>query len=403
MKVRAAGSSLVLLAAVAAAATPAPAPERPLPSPLPVRPAKSELKSYALVLTNNRSLAAERPDLQYADDDGAQYADFFAQLYGDERVTLLTSFDAPSLATHGRWAERVRPPTAAELALAVRQLGVTLRADRSAGRRTQVLIVFAGHGDLDRGAGFIDLEDRRLTAAELERDVLAGLPADRLHLIIDSCNSYFMLNPRKPGGKRWEVQVEAPKGLLERTASIGAIVSTSAEALTYEWSELQSGIFSYEVRSGLRGAADADGDGRVTYVELAAFIQVANRRVPNDLYRPKVFARGPGGDGDEVLVDLRSAAARRLTVNSPSSRRLTVRSELGVRVSDVHTEAGAAVTLLLPTRGPLYLAETVAPAPGGGDRPALRQRSLAEGSFEVTLDAIPSDPVALVERGDLPV
>ena len=37
---------------------------------------------YALVVTNNRSLDPSRPDLQYADDDGAKYAPFIGKFIG---------------------------------------------------------------------------------------------------------------------------------------------------------------------------------------------------------------------------------------------------------------------------------------------------------------------------------
>jgi hypothetical protein len=43
---------------------------------------------------------------------------------------------------------------------------------------------------------------------------------------------------------------------------------------------------SHELRSALRGAADADRDARVTYAELGAFLKVANRAIPNERFRP---------------------------------------------------------------------------------------------------------------------
>lgn len=66
---------------------------------------------FALVITNNRSLDAQRPDLQYADDDGAAYASLFEQLFGSGRVALLTRFDAASEPLHSSWSSRSVPPT----------------------------------------------------------------------------------------------------------------------------------------------------------------------------------------------------------------------------------------------------------------------------------------------------
>lgn len=64
-------------------------------------------------------------------------------------------------------------------------------------------------------------------------------------------------------------------------------VSTSAEAEVYEWSELQSGVFSHAVRSGLAGAAGADGDGAVSYDELRAFVDTATSEIRNAAFRPR--------------------------------------------------------------------------------------------------------------------
>ena len=188
---------------------------------------------YALIVTNNRSLDPRRPDLQFADDDGAQYAGLFGQLFSEEHVTLLTSFDAASVPLHAHWVPRSVAATREQLGLAVKRLSEQLVQDHASGKSTVVVLVLAGHGDLDGGTGFIELEDGRLTAAELENEVVAKLPADRLHIILDSCNSYFMLSPRKPGGRRWAAASNPADGLLGRWPNVGAVVSTSAEAVTY--------------------------------------------------------------------------------------------------------------------------------------------------------------------------
>ena len=60
------------------------------------------------------------------------------------------------------------------------------------------------------------------------------------------------------------------KGLRPRE-NVGLLLSTSSARESHEWSGFESGVFSHEVRSGLYGAADADGDGRVSYAEIAAF------------------------------------------------------------------------------------------------------------------------------------
>src|SRR5204863_8540184 len=125
---------------------------------------------------------------------------------------------------------------------AIDALAATLAKKRAAGEKTEVYVVLAGHGDVDRGQGYIELEDRRLSATELEERVIGRLDADRVHLVLDSCHSYFMPHPRQPGGTRFAASGEGARDLLERHPNVGALISTSAEAVTYEWSEVQSGI-----------------------------------------------------------------------------------------------------------------------------------------------------------------
>jgi len=340
-------------------------------------PAAAHAETFALVVTNNRSLGTERADLHYADDDALQYAALFDTLLGPEKVTVLTRVDddtaglGPHRATQGA-------PTVESLRNAVNSLGTVLAARKAEGTLTELILVFAGHGDLANGEGFLELEDGPLTAAALEHEVIAKLPADRIHLVLDSCNSFFMLYPRKPGGKRWDVRVEAPQGLLERFPQVGAVLSTSAEAITWEWSELRGGLFSHEVRSGLRGAADVDLDGTITYAELASFLDSANRDVPDETYRPNVFVAGPKGDRLAPLVPLPRAGP--WLELAPADRRVTIRDLAGPRLLDLHQAADTPLKLLLPEQA-LVVSEKV------GDAPVTHRR-LTTGSARSLAEAI---------------
>lgn len=361
-------------------------------------PSSPPASSFALVVTNNRSLDAGRADLHYADDDGAKWAQLFADLHGADQVVLLTEFDPESATLFPDWVARARPPTFAELEAAVDVLAGRLAALKEARVSSEVTLVFAGHGDVEKGQGFVELADRRLPARDLDEKVLSRLDAGRVHLVLDSCNSYFMLNPRKPGGRRFVATPQQSLSLLEKHKNLGVLVSTSAEAVTYEWSEIQSGVFSHELRSGMRGAADADGDGRITYAELEAFIAVANQPVPNDLYRPKVLASGPGRDGAQPMVTLPDPAGL-LSIPTGEARRITVRDRLGVRVLDLHSEAGGrgAVRLLLPKgHGPLEVWERR--REDGAQRPVFRVRAVEEAA--TLLDAVAAAPAPSATRGE---
>ncbi len=173
----------------------------------------------------------------------------------------------------------------------------------AAGKAVELYFVFAGHGDVDRGQGFLELADGRFTADDLEA-LLKSIPATHAHVILDSCNSFFVLNARKPGGRRFATSEDAARSLAARLPNVGVFLSTSAASEVFEWSELEAGIFSHAVRSGLMGAADANGDGRVSYAELRAFVGIASSSLRNPSFRPQIFARGPGGHDDDALLDL---------------------------------------------------------------------------------------------------
>ena len=148
---------------------------------------------------------------------------------------------------------------------------------------------------------------------------------------------------------------------------MGAFLSTSSEQTVYEWSEIQSGIFSFLVRSGLMGGADANHDGRITYDELRGFVGVASRTVPNPAVRPHVFARAPGGKGDQVLIDLNQGSARALEL--PGGQRFILRNADGFRLAELHTEPDFSPKVRLWGGSDLRLEMVVAPR-GPEERPA---------------------------------
>jgi hypothetical protein len=132
------------------------------------------------------------------------------------------------------------------------------------------------------------------------------------------------------------------------------LFSTSSARESHEWAGVESGVFSHEVRSGLYGAADADGDGLVTYAEIAAFVERANAAIPGERFRPDVYARPP--QGDAALVDLRGAAGHRIEVQRSEHAHYALENSLGVQVAEFHNGPDQAVVLIEPAQSfPLYL------------------------------------------------
>lgn len=306
-------------------------------------------RTIALIVTSNRGASLDRPELQYADDDGAKYYTTFRTVAAPADVHLLTRFDRDTARLFPELANTARPPTRASLAAAASAIARDVAAERARGAEVDFYFVFAGHGDVDDGRGFLELADGRFDSADLEAMVQQIAPT-RAHVMLDSCNSFFVLNARKPGGRRFATPADIARSLGQRMPNVGVFLSTSAEAEVYEWSELQSGIFSHAVRSGLAGAADANGDGQVSYEELAAFVDTAAAEIKNPAFRPKVYARGPGGTSAATLFRPSTATAMRVELQRDAQVRVTIRDREGIPWYDVFKEPGAAVTVQVPDR-----------------------------------------------------
>jgi hypothetical protein len=204
------------------------------------------------------------------------------------------------------------------------------------------------------GVGYITLEDARITGADLAQ-LIAKIPATSVHVIVDACASYFLAYSRGPGGERRSLRGFQDAAELAALPRVGLLLSTSSARESHEWDAFESGVFSHEVRSGLYGAADADGDGTVSYREIAAFVARANAAVPNERFRPDVYVRPPPA-GSETLVDLRRGLARRLDVDGAHAAHYYLEDTRGVRIADFHNAVGQSVHLVKPApNGAVYL------------------------------------------------
>jgi hypothetical protein len=171
---------------------------------------------------------------------------------------------------------------------------------------------------------------------------------------VDACYSYLLVGTRGPGGRRRPLHGFSKIQNLIKHDNVGFLLSTSSAAESHEWEAFQSGVFSHEVRSGLYGAADADRDGRVSYREIAAFVERANVAVVNERFRPRVFARPP--QHSNVLLDIRRGLERRLEIEGSEHGHHFIENTKGVRLADFHNPAGHPIHLMRPAvYGSLYL------------------------------------------------
>src|SRR5262245_33963561 len=188
------------------------------------------LRRAAVVIGNNDPLPqVDYEKLRYADDDAIRFADFFDSI-GIE-TTLFTTPDVDTAARYPEWAHRALRPLRGELE---RALGA-IDAD-------EIYFVFSGHGSITGSEAYLHLFDGPFTRTDLFELVLKKVRAKRVHVIIDSCNSYFLVNAR---GER--VAVASDEENLDRYGFAGFLTSTSERREVQEWSGYEAGVFSYQL------------------------------------------------------------------------------------------------------------------------------------------------------------
>ena len=306
------------------------------------------------------SSEAVRTPLSYADDDAAAFFDFAGRF--SEDGALLTVFDAATAARYPALAGRARPPTHAELLRAVAALRARVLAEERAGGTPVVAVFYSGHGFLTAdGTPALALAEGALTQKVLYDEVFAALPARMVHFFVDACHAEAVVRPRDLVAQAVDVSAadrlaEAARGTLARFPNVGAVIASTADAESHEWDLYGSGIFTHQLLSGLRGAADVNGDQRVEYSEMAAFLSAANREVPDPRARLKTLVVAPRIAPHAALVDL--AVARqvgRLRGQMAALGAIHLEDERGNRLADLRAEPGFRIGLVLPANELIYL------------------------------------------------
>jgi hypothetical protein len=312
--------------------------------------AAAEVRRFAIVIGNNQPYRTTPGRLRYADDDAVATHQLLLDAGVDSHLLVTLDDDSrqlyPSLQTDGA-------PSLRHLERVFATLSDKMRARAAVGDITELLLFYSGHGDVENGEGFVVLEGESLTRTKLYA-LLTRSPATRNHVFVDACKSYFLVFARGPGGKRKAYAA----GLLDdtvpgRLANTGFVLSTSSDRESHEWEHYQAGVFSYELRSALRGAADVDVDGRVSYGELGAFLTIANQGIRNAKLRPDFMVRPPRVAPTAAILGWSSDRAV-LRIDG-SAGHTYVETARGERLLDAHPAPGESVRLHLPRLRPLFV------------------------------------------------
>ncbi|CAN5685214.1 hypothetical protein BH11MYX1_BH11MYX1_55260 [soil metagenome] len=242
---------------------------------------------YAVLIGSNPGWSQDRP-LRYAENDAERMRDVLISLGGfsPDRVELL------------------RDPSTADVRSSLRRLAQVTRD--SAGEDTLVFVYYSGHAD-DRN---LHLRGEPLSHGELA-ETLRELPATIKLAVIDACKSGAVTRKGGAPVDEFQIDVQAP-----RLSGMVLLSSSGADELSQESRAIAGSVFTHHLVSGLRGAADEDGDNQVTISEAYHYAYGRTRAdtaVSGAPQRP-AFSYQLSGQGELVLTRLAGPHAAQMTV-----------------------------------------------------------------------------------------
>lgn len=285
-------------------------------------PALAVTRRMAVVIGNNVGGPTDKP-LHYAEEDATKVADVLAQL-GDVQAEDL-------FVLKGRGRDDLK-----RVIEGVAQRATGYRENPE--DRTVLVFFYSGHSDGEA----LELGSDRIPYGEL-RAWLAATRTDVRIVIVDGCKSGALVQ-RKGGTRGPPFEIRLTDQL--DAAGEAMLTSSAADELALESHEIRGSFFTHHLVSGLRGAADANGDGRITLSEayqyafdhtLVATALTGSRQHPGYDYRlagkgelvltevtqPSASVELPEGferalivliRRDQVLAELGSGAARRVAL-----------------------------------------------------------------------------------------
>jgi len=290
---------------------------------------------FAIVVGANQGATGRAP-LWFAERDADRFARTLEALgdFAPERVTVL----------HAAGVGPVRAALAA--------VEDQLAAARARGERPLLVFYFSGHAT----AAGLELGDERL-GFEALRAAVAGSSAEARVAIVDACESGLLTQVK---GAAAAPGLAFPLPADEEVRGTAFVASTALGEAAQESAALGGSFFTHHLEIGLRGAADADGDGRVTLGE--AFRYTAAQTLAGTLAtaagaQHATYDFKMSGRGDVVLADLRRAEALLRLPRDPAAR-FVLRGPQGILVELAGGEKP--VSLALPAGR--YQVERRAPA-----------------------------------------
>ena len=282
--------------------------------------------SLAVVVGTNRG-GPGQTELRFAEDDARSVATVLGSLgrYEAGKVQLLIR------------------PSLKEVVQALDGLAAKAAEARRKGGQVQVLFYFSGHAR----ASALNLGEEEFPLGDL-RARLLSMPATVTIVLLDACQSGAI--SRVKGAEPTADFSFNSVSRLE-TAGIAVMASSTGTELSQESETLRGSYFTHHLLVGLRGAGDADGDGRVTlgeayrYAYNQTLTATAATAVGSQHATLETGLRGKG----EVVLSYPAAAGAQMEMPAALAGELLVRLEpAGTVMAEMHKVSGQVLRLALP-------------------------------------------------------
>ena len=282
--------------------------------------ASGTMRRFVLVAGANFG-GPERSPLRYALSDAQNFVQVLEEMGGvhlDDCILLVE----PDLAAFHQ---------------ALDSLNTRVKSSLGPTGRTEVVLYYSGHAD-EQG---LLLGAQRLSYQDLRRR-MESIRADVHITVLDACASGAIT--RLKGGQRQKAFLVDASSDMEGYAFL---TSSSEDEAAQESDRIHGSFFTHYLVSGMRGAADVSGDGKVTLGEAYqfAFHETLTRTAgtqggaQHPAYDIKL-----SGTGDVVMTDVRQTSAG-LILSAKLDGRFFIRNAEQQLVAELYKPAGRSMEL----------------------------------------------------------
>jgi len=288
-------------------------------------PAAPRPHAYAVVIGSNAGGEGQAP-LRFAEEDAGRVAEVLRDLghYAASDVHVLLH------------------PDAAHVAGAIDDLAAKVRANAAGGEQSEVVFYYSGHAR----ANALTLGSEEIALGTL-RERLSALPSTLTIVVLDACQSgaFARVKGAEPAA---DFSYNSVSRLTQK--GLAVMASSTSQELSQESDELKASYFTHHLVTALRGAGDADGDGRVSLDEAYRY---AYRRTLASTARTQVgeqhvtLETDLAGQGDVPVTYPAEARAQLEIPGALEARVLVQHRASSAIVAELQKAAGAPVRLAL--------------------------------------------------------